>query len=521
MANTIISLRSSGESGNIPNAGTLANGELAINFADAVLYFKDADGNLGQIKSAEPSGLDGEIQFNDSGVFGSDANLIFTKATGTLETSNLTADSIASRTFIQFGDGTRQYTANAGDGGGNGDNSTSTVRANSEFFIANGVVGSFTLSSTDLIGKVNNSIVTVDGLTQIPGVQYNASANSIVFSSTPVANSLIEIRLFELVDANSVIEVRETIFVPGNSFFTLVYDEANNASNIANVAAEQSNNAIDTAQGAFDQANTALDTAQGAFDQANTDATEITITPGTFGSNTEIPIITVEANGRISNVTTTSAAGGGGDFNYVAFTFQGSATWTKPVDLKYIKVTVVGGGGGGGGARGGPPNVSRTAGGGGGGGTAIRWIPAPTIPGPVSVFVGSGGAAGPAPATNLTTTNGTIGGTSSFGPFVSASGGSGSSGFVGGAGGLGSNGNLNIGGGGAGGGGIAIASGTIAGGVGGSSTHGGGGQSRTPQLSGLTGREFGGGGSGGNSRATVGVSGGGGGAGVVIVEEFY
>jgi hypothetical protein len=149
---------------------------------------------------------------------------------------------------------------------------SSTVRANSEFFIANGAVSSFTLSLTDLIGKVNNSIVTVDGLTQIPGLQYNVTSNSIVFSDSPVENSLIEVRLFEIVDANSVIEIRE--FVPGNSFFTLVYDEANNASNIANVAAAQVEQGFVQANAAFDQANTATDIGQNAFDQANT-ATDI------------------------------------------------------------------------------------------------------------------------------------------------------------------------------------------------------------------------------------------------------
>jgi cytoskeletal protein CcmA (bactofilin family) len=187
---------------------------------------------------------------------------------------------------------------------------SSTVRANSEFFIANGAVTSFTLTSTDLIGKVNNSIVTVDGLTQIPGLQYNASANSIVFSATPVANSLIEIRLFEVVDANSVIEIRE--FVPGNSFFTLVYDEANNALDTSNIA-------LDTANAAFDASNIAFDTANAAFDQANLDVTTISTTNGVFGNSTHVPVVTLESNGRVSSITTEEIVGGGGGGGTITF----------------------------------------------------------------------------------------------------------------------------------------------------------------------------------------------------------
>jgi hypothetical protein len=124
MPNTVIAVLSSGESGNTPSLGVLANGELALNYADSVLYFKTTSNSLGSIRTTEPSGLDGELQFNDSGNFGSDANLSFDKTTGVFSTSNVTSESIATNTYIQFSDGTKQYTANAGEGGGS---SSSTV----------------------------------------------------------------------------------------------------------------------------------------------------------------------------------------------------------------------------------------------------------------------------------------------------------------------------------------------------------------------------------------------------------
>ena len=45
---------------------------------------------------------------------------------------------------------------------------------------------------------------------------------------------------------------------------------------------------------------------------ATSDFTNISATPGTYGNSTYIPIVTVAANGRISTITSTLAAGSGG-----------------------------------------------------------------------------------------------------------------------------------------------------------------------------------------------------------------
>jgi hypothetical protein len=113
-------------------------------------------------------------------------------------------------------------------------------------------------------------------------------------------------------------------------------------------------------------------------------------------------------------------AGGGGNYELVAFTSSG--TWTKDSGLQAVKVTVIGGGGGGGGGS--SPSVGS---GGGGGGGSIEFIPAPSIPGPVSVTVGSGGGSATFQG------NGGSGGTSSFGTFLSATGGSAGRSATGGA----------------------------------------------------------------------------------------
>jgi hypothetical protein len=181
-------------------------------------------------------------------------------------------------------------------------------------------------------------------------------------------------------------------------------------------------------------------------------------------------------------------------------TFVAPGTYTKPASIKGIKVTVVGAGG-----NGGNLTTNGGTGGGGGGGAAIEYIPAPSLPGPVSVTAGPG--------------------TNSFGAFCSATAGSvgGVFGAPGGAGGGGSGGNLNIGGGGGGSGAFGSPSNQRIGGAGGSSILGGGAQSlqvTTPASSnGFNGTNYGGG--GGGAAGTSGRTGGTGAPGIVIIEEFY
>jgi hypothetical protein len=87
--------------------------------------------------------------------------------------------------------------------------------------------------------------------------------------------------------------------------------------------------------------------------------------------------------------------------------YTSPSPWTKPATLKAVKVTVVAGGGGGG-TRGG-----------GGGAAGILYLQAPAIPGPVTVTVGAGGT-GTTPPSPVPSPSG---GTSSFGPLISATGG--------------------------------------------------------------------------------------------------
>jgi hypothetical protein len=233
-------------------------------------------------------------------------------------------------------------------------------------------------------------------------------------------------------------------------------------------------------------------TAQAALDELESEKQD------TLVSGTNLKTVGGQSLLGAGNIT----AGG----NQITQIFTAPGTWTKPAELKAIKVTVVGGGGNGGAAPATPKSQTRFGGGGAAGGTAIRWISAPTIPGPVAV------------------TRGAAGGTSSFGAFASATGGSTGTANISTArvaggtatapGGAEIRGNDSPG--------VRIFGTADGSGEGAPTTVGTGGRVRTTTGTGNAGGGFGSGGGGGAKIEAAPVRPGGAGApGVVIVEEFY
>lgn len=139
----------------------------------------------------------------------------------------------------------------------------------------------------------------------------------------------------------------------------------------------------------------------------NSGALGVRTGPGTVGFGTAGQVLT--SNGSGAGVSWNTAAGG--QMQTQLFTSPG--TWTNPGSVTQVRVTVVGGGGGGGSFPG-PATGTR----GGFGGLAVSTFTIPTSP--VAVTVGTGGAGRPGPGPGGV---GSAGNTSSFGPFLSATGG--------------------------------------------------------------------------------------------------
>ena len=211
MANTVIALRSSGVASNTPSLGILANGELSLNFADGILYYKTSSNTLGSIRTTQPAGLTTEVQFNDAGSFGANANFTFNKTLATLNvkninvstnlvTANLTATSITTGTgvggiiaganviysnvfvansggYVQFADGSKQYTANAGSGGGGG----TTDYGFGQIFTPNNSVYANATSANDKVTFVGESGVYVFA---------NSTTKTITVAGTPGAQGM-------------------------------------------------------------------------------------------------------------------------------------------------------------------------------------------------------------------------------------------------------------------------------------------------------------------------------------------
>ena len=132
MANTVIELRHSRATGNVPTS--LANGELAINTYDGKLFYRGGVSNTIQTitRFTGPAGLDTELQFNDGGSLGGSEKLTFDKTTGLLTVNGTVRANIFSDDGVDLYDfsNTAFNTANAAFLAANASTATDTTQNN-------------------------------------------------------------------------------------------------------------------------------------------------------------------------------------------------------------------------------------------------------------------------------------------------------------------------------------------------------------------------------------------------------
>jgi hypothetical protein len=274
MSNTRIVLHSSGVSGNIPSLGVIEHGELALNFADGALYYKTEANTIGTIRTAQPAGLTTEVQFNDAGSFGSDGGLSFNKTTkkldvaGEISGGRVVLSNAAG--YIEFADGTKQYTANAGP----------------ESSSAN--TGNISFSDTTLTAPINSPIVlsAINNTTREARLLLSPTGTSELYASGVLVvgvNFGTGSELYWTFGADGSLRYPDGTSQYSAAPIQQAIDDANTANNNAITAGIYANAAFDAANTANVNAISAGLYANAAFDAANS-ANVVAISSGIYAN---------------------------------------------------------------------------------------------------------------------------------------------------------------------------------------------------------------------------------------------
>jgi len=292
MANTTtIILKNSGTTGNIPTSANLQFGELAINYADGLLFYKAANGTVLSISGSGGGGGtgNGSAAFDQANLAFAQANVANTTAVAAFESSNTKYTQNSS--LLQVVNTIEFTTGNVG-----------AIRSN---------IGGINLLSNNFVQlqynpdsfaseneTSNSSWVYVDN----NGIVIEAQGSSAQYYSAIVLDkNLSQTTIYS--KSNSFVFSGNSLFFPdGSSQFTaykpIVFD-------IANAAFTQANTANTTSVAAFGRANTANTTAVAAFFQANT---ANTTSVAAFAQANTANTTSVAAFGRANIANTTAVA---------------------------------------------------------------------------------------------------------------------------------------------------------------------------------------------------------------------
>jgi hypothetical protein len=309
MANTVIQLKHSTLTGNVPSS--LANGEISINSRDGKFFYSTPAGVVTtHYPYLGPAGLNKEIQFNDSGTLGSNAGLAFDKTSGSLNVSTTlnvsgrdlgayanasflkantpsdvanSAATYANSAFLRAN--TPSATANSSAlyanaaftrannslDANNGGTVTGTITANS--FITTGsfgnIQGANAIYANTFVANTGGFIQFADGSKQFTA---NAGSGGSDTSAGTYANAGFAVANSSASYANSAFSVANSASgaAAASSYANSAFAQANTAQSTASSAAGTASAAQSAAGTAQSTADSAAIYANAAFSQANT-----------------------------------------------------------------------------------------------------------------------------------------------------------------------------------------------------------------------------------------------------------
>ena len=388
MANTVIQLKHSTLTGNVPSS--LANGEISINSRDGKFFYSTPAGVVvTHYPYPGPAGLNQELQFNDSGVLGTNSGLTFSKTTGVFTAPIVASSNNGQGTNFKVGDDVWLGDINLSD--------TLSIRGQQN---VNNAYISFGASNANTLGRAGTGPLTYTGAFTATGIisgseisatqssgdeggQINlalAATNTSLSGTVAIDIYQNRLRIFETSGSNRGVfidlangassSVGTNLLSSSTSTDTFARNQANAAflqantpSNVANSAASYANSAFGRANTAAVAANTPSSTANSAFVRANNSldannggtvtgtitATSF-ITTGSFGNITGAN--TIYANNFVANTgfiqfadgskqyTANAGSGGGGSSNSFA-TISNTAT-ALVANTSNTRLTIVG-----------------------------------------------------------------------------------------------------------------------------------------------------------------------------------
>ena len=340
MANTVIQLKHSTLTGNVPSS--LANGEISINSRDGKFFYSTPAGVIvTHYPYPGPAGLNQEVQFNDSGVLGSDSGLTYNKTTDALTVAG------------QLLGSTLKSTQSSGDEGGQIDLSTAATNSslaggsvaidifqnrlrifeaggtNRGVYIdmANGATAGV---GTDLLSPSSATDGWARGQANAAFIQANTpshvanSAASYANSGFAVANSGASYANSAFLSANNIAGVnltQNTNITNAGTYANSAFGKANTAAVAANTPSHVANSAASYANSAFARANNSLDANNGGTVTGTITATSF-ITTGSFGNI--LGANTIYANNFVANTGFIQFADGSKQFTANAGSGGGS-----------------------------------------------------------------------------------------------------------------------------------------------------------------------------------------------------